>query len=315
MKVIATSFVSASAERMFVMAFLSIVLHAFFITSVGFTVPEIKKEQHPPIAATIVLRKTEVKVEDAELIAQANQEGGGDMDTNEVPTTETPAPFPDKTAKSVTTAPPPQIAAPEPKKPEIKQLTTPKPSTHKVVEVVEAVKPPEKPVKEVVVEDVAEETIITPPAPITAAQLMMQTRASIASIQSNLDRKFEASSKRKREKFISARTKEKHYASYMNSWIEKVERIGELNYPQEAHRKKISGVLRLDVALYPNGTIHSIKILKSSGYKMLDNAALRIVRLSAPFAPFTKKMRKEEVDILHITRTWEFSYKGLTTRK
>jgi protein TonB len=216
--------------------------------------------------------------------------------------------------KSVTTAPPPQIAAPRPEKPKIKQLTTPKPSTHKVVEVVESVKPPEKMVKDIVAKEVAEETIITPPAPITAAQLMMQTRASIASIQSNLDKKFEASAKRKREKFISARTQEKHYAAYMDAWTNKVQRFGNLNYPKEAHSKNMSGILRLDVALYPNGTIHSTKILKSSGYQILDNAALRIVRMSAPFSPFTKQMRKD-VDILHITRTWEFSYKGLTTRK
>ncbi|MEJ2760202.1 MAG: energy transducer TonB [Gammaproteobacteria bacterium] len=91
----------------------------------------------------------------------------------------------------------------------------------------------------------------------------------------------------------------------MEAWRAKVERVGNLNYPQEAQRQGLSGSLILDVALNPDGSVKKIIVRRSSGYKVLDDAAIRIVKLASPFAPFPDDIRKE-TDILHITRTWQF---------
>jgi len=91
----------------------------------------------------------------------------------------------------------------------------------------------------------------------------------------------------------------------MEAWRAKVERVGNLNYPEAARRNKLTGSLILDVALNADGTVHQINVLRTSGSKVLDDAAIRIVELSAPFAPFPDNI-KSEIDIMHITRTWQF---------
>ena len=91
----------------------------------------------------------------------------------------------------------------------------------------------------------------------------------------------------------------------MEAWRAKVERVGNLNYPEEARRRKLAGQLVLDVALNPDGKINQITIRRSSGHKVLDDAAIRIVELAAPYAPFPEEIRAE-TDVLHITRTWQF---------
>ncbi len=92
---------------------------------------------------------------------------------------------------------------------------------------------------------------------------------------------------------------------YLNSWHRKIENIGNLNYPKESTRQKIYGSLRLMVAILPDGSLHDIKLLESSGHQILDDAAVRIVRLAAPFAPFPNQLR-ETTDLLEIVRTWQF---------
>lgn len=109
-----------------------------------------------------------------------------------------------------------------------------------------------------------------------------------------------------RRKFISASTREHLYASYMSAWIAKIERIGNMNYPELARRQNIEGALILSVDIVPDGSVEHIRILRSSGHDVLDEAAIRIVRLSAPFAPLPEEIT-EQVDILTITRTWQFS--------
>ena len=94
-------------------------------------------------------------------------------------------------------------------------------------------------------------------------------------------------------------------AAYEQAWQEKVERIGNLNYPDEARRDKLSGTLMLAVGIKPDGSIYSVQMQQPSGHEALDNAARNIVRLAGPFAPLPKEIR-DEVDILVITRTWRF---------
>jgi protein TonB len=127
----------------------------------------------------------------------------------------------------------------------------------------------------------------------------------IDSLSAALDESRAIYAKRPRQTFISAATREYKYASYMEAWRRKVETIGNLNYPDEARRRDLSGSLILDVALNADGSINNITLRRSSGHRVLDDAAIAIVRLAAPFAEFPDNIRKE-TDVLHITRTWQF---------
>ena len=135
----------------------------------------------------------------------------------------------------------------------------------------------------------------------TAAELKRQQ--AIAQLAAELRQQTEALAKRPKKKFISANTKEYVYASYMRGWSDRVERIGNLNYPDEARQRKLYGDLLLTVGLARDGGIKNITIIKSSGQPLLDAAAERIVRLAAPFPPLPKDA---SVDELYITRTWQF---------
>ena len=94
-------------------------------------------------------------------------------------------------------------------------------------------------------------------------------------------------------------------AAYMHDWVRRVERVGNLNYPDEARRRRLSGSLVLVVGIKADGSIYDVMLRDSSGHQVLDDAARRIVELAAPFAPFPGELRKE-TDILFITRTWKF---------
>ncbi len=135
--------------------------------------------------------------------------------------------------------------------------------------------------------------------------------ASMAMARVPSDRFAEARDfpERQRRKFISANTREHLYAAYMRSWVAKVERVGNMNYPEQARRQNLAGSLVLSVDVLQDGSVEHIRILKSSGHDVLDEAAIRIVRLSAPFSPLPDDIR-EQVDVLTITRTWQFSSTG-----
>lgn len=112
--------------------------------------------------------------------------------------------------------------------------------------------------------------------------------------------------KRPRKKFLGGRTKEYKYALYVEAWRQKVEKIGNLNYPEAARDQKLYGQLQMTVSIKPDGSVESIEINRSSGHKILDAAARHIVELGEPYAQFPEDIRKE-VDILSITRTWTFT--------
>lgn len=137
-----------------------------------------------------------------------------------------------------------------------------------------------------------------------AAQLMQQSM-DMASLQPEMSRQREWQSKLPRRQFISANTKEYEFASYMSAWVSKVERIGNLNYPSELRRKKLHGDLVLTVGINQNGTVESIDVMRSSGVTEIDRAAIGIVQMAAPYAPLPDNI-SDRVDILHITRTWRF---------
>lgn len=108
-----------------------------------------------------------------------------------------------------------------------------------------------------------------------------------------------------RSAVLSANTVYGPEAAYLRAWVEKVERIGNLNFPDEARRKRLSGRLILEVVVDDQGRVMSMRVRQSSGEAVLDAAAQEIVRLSAPFAPFPAELRMK-YDQLTIIRTWVF---------
>ena len=114
-----------------------------------------------------------------------------------------------------------------------------------------------------------------------------------------------------RNTYIRANTRDYQYTAYLEAWRMKIERVGSMNYPQDTAHRALHGSLVLEVALDPDGGVHNISVVRTSGYRLLDDAAVQIVQRAAPFAPFPADIRKE-TDLLHITRTWQFRAGGLS---
>jgi len=169
---------------------------------------------------------------------------------------------------------------------------------------------------EVVVPPTRAEPVPQPPQPAPAQQAQPQPSFSradlltqgskIARLETEIARDAETYQRRPTRKVFGATAVGVNYARYVEDWRIKVEAIGNLNYPQEAREKNLSGTLRLMVALRADGSIERIELERSSGHKALDEAAERIVRLGAPYAPFPEALRRD-TDILEIIRTWTFS--------
>ncbi|OSO74945.1 energy transducer TonB, partial [Stutzerimonas stutzeri] len=133
-----------------------------------------------------------------------------------------------------------------------------------------------------------------------------QLSAEIASLEAELAKDVERYAKRPRvSRQNSAATMRDISAWYRDEWRKKVERIGNLNYPDEARRQQIYGSLRMLVTINRDGTVQELRVIESSGQPVLDDAALRIVRLAAPFAPFTGELA-QKYDQVEIIRTWRF---------
>ncbi len=310
---------------------MAIIMHAIVVLGVTFAPEDIIKPRFDTMEIILVQQQSK-QPEEADFLAQASLEGGGDVKEEISPTTPMPAPFPvpepEITAPKQLEAQPPESANPpipdkpvEETKPSpaevIEQLAIEKVTAEDPlpVETEEPVKTKEqpKPLENVKPEQIktdkkknetaVKEQLATPPTP--SASTLLTNSFKIASLSAEIRNKLEAKAKRPRRKFISASTKEYKYASYMEAWRAKVERVGNLNYPEAARKRNLSGSLILDVALSADGSINQITIRRSSGQKVLDDAAIRIVELASPYAPFPDQVRKE-TDILHITRTWQF---------
>ncbi len=137
---------------------------------------------------------------------------------------------------------------------------------------------------------------------------LLQRSLDIARLKAQIAQDHNTYQKRPIRKFVGARTKEYRFARYVEDWRLKVERIGNLNYPEAARRNKLYGSLQLTVGIRADGSLESIGINRTSGESVLDEAAIRIVRLAGSngFAAFPPEISRD-TDILHITRTWVFS--------
>ncbi|ORU92736.1 MAG: energy transducer TonB [Cycloclasticus sp. symbiont of Bathymodiolus heckerae] len=149
---------------------------------------------------------------------------------------------------------------------------------------------------------------------LTAADLLRQSEV-IAKLQAEISEAITSYSRRPRKLHINSINAHKYKAaSYEAAWQRKIERVGNLNYPSDVRRKKMSGTLVMSVELYADGNLKKIIVNRRSGHKIIDDAAINIVKLAAPFAPLPIDLQKE-VDILVITRTWQFLNEGsLRTR-
>ena len=126
-------------------------------------------------------------------------------------------------------------------------------------------------------------------------------------MEAELDEQNKMYAKRPKATYITASTRRTPDAMYLKAWTKKIERIGNLNYPDKARRDMLEGQLILTVSLSTDGDIIDIRISKSSGHKLLDDSAKRIVELAAPFAPVPKEVLQGN-NRLVITRTWQFSH-------
>ena len=271
-------------DRLSVTMVFAVLAHAVLILGVSFTYAEPDLlDNLPSLDVILVQRKSETPPEDADYLAQASQVGGGtspDQVRPQSPITGQ-VPKPDPGLAPVPLAP----ANPTPREQVRPDVLTSRSAATKIARSTE-----QKPVP-----DRAQPT----------AEELLQRSMEIARLEAEIGRELQAYAKRPRRKFISANTREFEFASYMQAWVAKVERIGNLNYPAQARRQKLEGSLVLTVAIRRNGVIENIEVVQSSGYPVLDDAAIRIVRLGAPYAPLPERIR-DSVDILHITRTWQF---------
>ncbi|OGT17803.1 MAG: energy transducer TonB [Gallionellales bacterium RIFOXYB12_FULL_54_9] len=135
---------------------------------------------------------------------------------------------------------------------------------------------------------------------------LVQKSLEIARLEAQINKNNEYYQKMPRRKFIGARTQEYRFAQYIEDWRVKVERIGNLNYPEQARRDQIYGKLQLSVSIKADGSVENIEVSRTSGHRLLDAAAVRIVKLASPFSPLPANITKD-VDILTITRTWSFT--------
>jgi protein TonB len=142
------------------------------------------------------------------------------------------------------------------------------------------------------------------PTPQVSGRDLADLSLAAMRLQAQIDRQVDAYQKRPRKKFLGASAVEYRYAQYEEDWRIKVERVGTVNYPAAA-RGKYYGNLRMTVTLRPDGNVESIELDRSSGLKVLDDAAFRIVRMASPYAAFPSDIRRE-TDLLVITRTWFF---------
>jgi protein TonB len=274
-----------SKERFGFTIFLSACLHIMLIAGVGFSYLE-ESASAPAIEITLAQYRSETAPDQADFIAQENQTGSGTLDTAAAPSTPFEAPFHDEVIQQVD--PVPQAPAPN-------RLT--EPSDLAILSATDADQALERPT-----EEESPET----DAPLSEQATPEELSLAIASLQAQLDMQQQAYAKRPRTYTISsASTQKRHDALYLDSWRKRIEAVGNLNYPEQARAQQIYGSLRMLVALRPNGSVQEIRILQSSGHRVLDEAAIDIVRLAAPFDPFPPEMRTD-VDILEIIRTWRF---------
>jgi len=260
----------------------SLLLHGVVILGITFDA-EKPKPSVPTLDVTLVDVANQEQPDKADFLAQASNSGGGDQDKAARPSERVSGPLP--TPNQGVTAEPKEAQAPAPTERTPAQLLTTSGETGFTV-------------------DSTKEQAEQKERPVPVSDEDVQRKLEMAKLSAEVREQSQAYAKRPKKKFISSNTREYVYAAYMKGWVGRVERVGNLNYPDEARRQSVYGELVLTVGLNRDGTIKSMDVIKSSGHKLLDEAAQRIVRLAAPFPALPSD--KTRVDELYITRTWQF---------
>ncbi|MFB3080458.1 MAG: energy transducer TonB [Nitrosomonadaceae bacterium] len=281
------SWIFDPSSRLDVAILISIIFHVVVLFGITFKFPVPKLiNAVTPLEVVLVTSKSKSKPHNVNTLAQANLDGGGNTDDNR--RAKTPFPLPPKHRQSIDV-----IKAKQKTKQleqEAKRLMTAVNSKQNVHQSNPRLKQAEQGKK------------------IPNASDLIRRSREIIRLEAQIAKDLEAYQKRPRRKFIGARTREYRFARYVEDWRIKVERIGNLNYPEAAKQDRLYGNLQLTVGIMSDGNLESIEINRSSGKKILDEAAIRIVKLAGQngFAPFPPDISRD-TDILHITRTWLFT--------
>ena len=263
--------------------FLAAIFHGMIILGITFSVsPPADSKTAPALDIILVQTKSPIDVDEADYLAQVSQQGGGNAEEKARPKELFSAPTLSNTPGIATQTSVQQVQ----KQKQNEQLTL---LTHKNAEY--SINSKINPAK------AEDDTTINK----TNTNQSDQTARLAAEISNTIEEQASI----ERTKYLNSSTKEFTPAKYMREWINRVERVGNLNYPDQARRKKLSGTLILDVVINAEGELVKTDLRQSSGHQILDDAAKRIVKLAAPYSAFPDKLRKE-ADVIHITRSWEF---------
>ena len=270
--------------------FIALALHAILVLGITFA-PEPPRSSAQTMEITLSQFEDENEPETADFLAETNQKGSGTEEKPVEMTSPQPADVSQQEIEQVQPEPPSRTEPVKRQQPTVvdtqttRERKTTKPDTQA----------PDS-------DDVL---------PVREKKSLMERSLEIASLEARFDQQRQAYARKPRIlRVTSASTLKSKNAAYVRYWIDKVMRVGNINYPSEARRAGLYGNARILVSLRKDGTVKELSILESSGSTVLDDAAIRIVRMAAPFAPFPESLR-EEVDELEIIRTWVFESQGL----
>ena len=297
----------------------SILIHAVLL-AVKFE-PEIKKfaNRLPSLEVVLVNAKTKNAPDKADVLAQANLDRGGNTDKKRKMKTALPAPNEKTTevrlkpsSEARSEAKSAKLQAKEAREQkrveklekEAQELLTQLKSKHKIES---------KPTQNVATTEPEKGDKKTLDKSFDHAKQVAMA-LEMEKLQAIIDKDQQAYQERPKRRNLGARAKEASDAMYLEAWRQKIERIGNLNYPAAAREQKIYGQLLMTVHIKSDGSVEKIEIDRSSGSEVLDEAAKNIVNLAAPYAKFSEEMKKN-TDILGITRTWTFTQEDMLATK
>ena len=269
-------------ERLGATLVLSLLVHGMVILGVGFALNEAAPVL-PTLDVILTEASTALTPEQADFLAQASNRGGGEHDEARRPRDRQAGRL--SQAETGVAPAPMRAQAPAPSPPPEARVVTSARGQQRVAQA-EATPPVET------------------RRPLPLGERNIDRELAMARLAAEIHQDRERYAKRPNRKFVSASTREYEYASYLRAWVDRVERIGNLNYPDEARRRRLEGQVVISVAIRRDGTVERAEVVDSSGQPLLDQAALRIVRLAEPYPPLPATA--EEVDVLHVTRTWPF---------
>jgi protein TonB len=288
----------ANGDRRLWLAFgVSLLLHALLL-SLHFTFPEASRVLRDRVLDVVLVNaRSERRPTEAQVLAQANLDGGGASDEDLVASTPVPPSPQEQTGNELEQARQ-REPAPEAEQPRL------------LMQAEQSKKAVPPPIRKERTRPAPEAAPAPAPAPAPdlqalSGQDLASSALAMARLQAKIDRQTNEYNKRPRVKNIGTRAEEYRFAQYIDDWRIKIERVGTLNYPQAA-RGKLSGSLILSVRIRSDGNVERVEIDRSSGHQVLDDAARRIVRMASPFAEFPDAIRRDW-EILEFTRTWTFT--------